>query len=180
MAHTTNEQMASDTGSAGHFRVVLWFGAWGLAYLCIFLYRLDALSPNWFILAPLMLAPFFVGISSFRDLLGMRRGKTRETTAQIAIAAGAAIAMVAIVYFAWRYGAASVVRVVETYLLSALVPFSLVVALVALHVERANKVRVFVGIGGWRYLPVPSNSALLTDASSSPLRAQASAAKRER
>src|SRR5262245_26663680 len=166
--------------STGHFRVVIWFGTWAVAFLFVFLYRLDALRPNWLVLGPLMLLPCLFGLSGFRDLLIMKPGSNNERIAQIAIAVGASLIVSTMAYFSWRYGAPSVMRVMETYVLPAFIPIGFAFAAVALHVERKHKVRVFVGNRGWLYLPLPSNNALLTDASTSPLRAQHGAAKRER
>src|SRR5262245_38001359 len=122
--------------SAGHFRVVIWFSTWAVAFLFVFLYRLDTLRPNWLVLGPLMLLLCLFRLSEFRDLLRMKSGSTNERIAQMTIAVGALLTVSTMAYFSWRYGAPSVMRVLETYVLPAFMPISFAFAAVALHVER--------------------------------------------
>jgi hypothetical protein len=138
---------------AGHLRVVIWFGLSGTVLLATFLFRLSTLQPNWLLLLSLALATLAASSRAFRDLLNMKPGATKESVAQIALAVGGALGVVAILYFSWRYDAATVMRAMEAYLLPVLVPIGFAYAVVALHLERKHKVRVFVGNQGWLYLP---------------------------
>lgn len=139
--------------SAGHLRVVIWFGLSGIVLLATFLFRLSALQPNWLLLLALVLVTLAASSRAFRDLLNMKAGATQERLAQLGLAVGGALGVVAILYSSWRYGAPTVMRALESYLLPVLAPLGFAYALVASHVERKHKVRVFVGNRGWLYLP---------------------------
>lgn len=146
--------------SAGHLRVWLWFGGWAVMSLLFFLYRLDDLQPNWLLLALLMSAPCVLGVPSFRELVHMKSQSTKEIWGQIGLTIGAMLAAAALVYVAWRYDAPSAMRMIETYVIPALAPFSFILAALAFHVERKHKVRVFIGNRGWLYLAMPSNNTV--------------------
>jgi len=150
---STEHDGRSVPSSAGHLRVVIWFALSGIVLLAPFLFRLSSLKPNWLILLGLVLVAFAASSRAFRDLLNMKPGATKAKSAQVALAVGGALAVVGILYFSWRHGAPIVMQVLETYLLPVLAPLGLAYAAVALHVERKHKVRVFIGNGGWLYLP---------------------------
>jgi hypothetical protein len=144
--------------SAGHLRVWSWFGGWAVISSLIFLYRLEHLQPDWLLLALLMSAPCVFGVPSFRELVHVKSQPTKEIWGQIGLAIGATLAAAALVYVAWRYDAPSAMRMMETYVIPALAPFSFILAALALHVERKHKVRVFIGNRGWLYLAMPSDN----------------------
>jgi hypothetical protein len=150
---STGHDGANVASSAGHLRVVIWFGLSGIVLLATFLFRLSALQPNWLLLLGLVLVTFAASSRAFRDLLAMKTGATQERLAKIALAVGGSLGVVAILYFSWRYGAPTVMWALEAYLLPVLAPMGFAYALVAAHVERKHKVRVFVGNRGWLYLP---------------------------
>jgi hypothetical protein len=78
----------------------------------------------------------------------MKPRSATEKAAQVALAVGGVLGVVAILYFSWRYGAPTAMRAIATYLLPTLAPIGLAYAGVALHVERKHKVRAFVGNQG--------------------------------
>src|SRR5688500_13671859 len=139
--------------SAGHLRVVIWFGLAGIVLPVPLLFSLSASQPDWRLLVGLVLATFGASSRGFRDLLNMKRSATKERMAQIGLAVGGALGVAAILYFSWRYGAPTVMRAIEVYLLPVLAPLGFAYAWVALHVERKHKVRVFFGNHGWLFLP---------------------------
>jgi len=168
MADPTASHASQPLSADGCFRVVYWFPAWVAIFLPFFLYRVDTLKPNWLVLALLAAMPFALSIKSYRDLVNLRSGSTKENTSQIAIIVGAAIAVLSIGYLAWRYNPAFAVRIMDAYVMPAFMPICVAVALVAFRVERRHKVRVFVGNKGWLYLP--SNSTAESDARKSGAR----------
>ena len=101
---STGHDGANVASSAGHLRVVIWFGLSGIVLLGTFLFRLSALQPNWLLLLGLVLATIAPSSRAFRDLLTMKAGATQERLAQIALAVGGSLGVVAILYFSWRYG----------------------------------------------------------------------------
>jgi hypothetical protein len=158
---STGHDQLNAPSSAGHLRVAIWFGLSGIVLLATFLFRLNTLQPNWLVLLALALATFAASSRAFRDLWNMKPGATKERSAQLALAVGGGLGAMAILYFSWRYGAPTVMRVLEAYLLPILVPIAFAYAAVSLHVERKHKVRVFVGNRGWLYLPQdPRDSAI--------------------
>jgi hypothetical protein len=165
---TTGEEDALST--TGYLRAVIWFGGAALVLLVVFLFRLGTLQPNWLVLLALILGAFATGSRPFRDLLNMKSASKDESIVQIAIAVSAVLAIAAIVYFSWRYGAPPVVRVVEAYVLPACVPMAFAYAAVAFHAERKHRVRVYFGNGGWRFVPLPSNNTVEADARKSRAR----------
>ena len=151
MAQSSASEAAQ--GSTGHLRVVIWFGLSGVLLLVTFLVRISTLQPNWGLLLGLIIVTSAASTRGFRDLLDMKPRAATEKAAQVALAVGGVLGVVVILYFSWRYGAPTVMRAIETYLLPALAPIGFAYAGVALHVERKHKVRVFVGNRGWLFLP---------------------------
>lgn len=170
MAETTDTEVQAPLSAAGHFRVVYWFSAWVVIFSLFFFYRLDALKPDWLVLAALALLPVVLSIRSYNDLLRLRAATSKERTAQIALAVGAALVCMALFYLAWRYSPAFAIRMIDAYVMPALLPTCIVLVMAAFHVERKQKVRVFVGNQGWLFLPLPSNSTVERDARKSGAR----------
>ena len=139
MAQTSTGRDQPDVpNAAGHLRVAIWFAISGVVLLATFLIRLDTLQPNWLVLLAFTFLTFAVCWTAFRDLWSMKSRAMNR-----------------------RYGAPTVMHVLESYLLPSLVPIAFAYAAVALHVERKHKVRVFIGNRGWLYLPQePRNSAI--------------------
>lgn len=152
MAQSTAGDEANAQSSTGHLRVAIWFGLSGMLLLVTFLVRISTLQPNWGLLLGLVLVTSAASTRGFRDLLSLKPRAATEKAAQVALAVGGGLGVVAILYVSWRYGAPTVMRAIEAYLLPTLAPIGLAYAGVALHVERKHKVRVFFGNQGWLFL----------------------------
>jgi len=129
--------------------------------LATFLIRLSTLQPNWLLLLGLVLVTLALSSRGFRDLLNMKPTAAKEKAAQIGLALGGTLGVLAILYFSWRYGAPNVMRAIEAYLLPALAPVGFAYAVLAFHVERKHKVRVFFGNRGWLFLPQESGDCAI-------------------
>jgi hypothetical protein len=150
--------------TTGHLRAVIWFAAAAIVLLAVFLFRVETLQPNWVLLLMVSAIVFFSCLRAMRDLVQMKPASSKESIVQIGIAVITLLAVAAILYFSWRYGAPAVVRVVEAYVLPACVPAAFVYAALALRTEQKHKVRVFFGNRGWLFVPLPSNNTVEADA----------------
>jgi len=156
--------------TAGHLRVVIWFVGAAAVLLALFAFRARTLQPNWTLLLTVTGVTFLICVRAMRDLVRMKPGTSKESIVQLGIAVMTVLAIAAILFFSSRYGAPAVVRVVEAYVLPALVPVALTYAALALQVERKHRVHVFIGNRGWVFVSLPSNNTVEPDARDSGAR----------
>ena len=159
---STGEDQALST--TGHLRVVMWFGAAAVVFLAVFVLSVGTLQPNWLVLLIVTIFTFLICLGAMRDLVRMKPASGNEFIAQIGMVVITLVAIVAVLYFAWRHGAPAVVSALEAYALPALIAISGTYSVLALRVERKHKVRVYFGNRGWLFVPTPSNSTVETDA----------------
>jgi len=165
--------------TSGLMRIAPWSFAFVALAIAVFIYEHLRGHPRWGILGLVVLGAFALCAKEIRNLVRLKSNTTSERATLVLSLLGAGAMVGFILGVAHFYSPAYAMHLTGLYVFSSLAPVALVVALLALWVERKYKVRVYVGNTGWVFVgpETPSNTTPHADARDVPAPASDSGAR---